>query len=104
MRTKNTLNGAQAFQVAKWLDENLDAMAHQTRAAVAAKAAEALGFPITEANILAAESTIGKSIKTGRKAAPRTNDTARLLARELVRLQEQLGINPHPQVIAIANR
>lgn len=101
---KNTLKGAQAFQVAKWLEDNIAALGDSTRAAAAAKATEALGFSITEANIAAAELAIGKSLRGRGRPARGTSDAARLLARELVAMQAQLGISTSQALHALAHR
>ena len=101
---KNTLTGAQAFQVAKWLDENFEAASNKARPAVAAMATEALSFTVTEANILAAEKTTGKSLSRPRGSDKPPSDIKRLVAREVIRLYVQLGLSPNPDLVSIATR
>ena len=101
---KNTLTGAQAFVAAKWLDENFEQVCNMGRPAVASMATQALGFTVTESNVIAAENTIGKSLARQVRSDKVPNDTARMLARELIRLQDQLGIPHTPALVALANR
>ncbi len=106
MKTLNRLTGPQTYQVGKWLEANVGGMARLPLSKVAERASADLGFAVTAANILAAEQATGCTIDRSRGIGQkkRTGDSSRLLARELVRIAKEFGIEPSADVAALAAR
>jgi hypothetical protein len=78
---KNQLKRAEAFELASWIKTNIEELQGHSREDVAARATIALGFTVTDGNILGALTATRCRLKfkrAGVPGAPKTDNTSYL--------------------------
>jgi len=102
-QTNNMLTQRQSFEVCRWLVEHQKELAGMTQRAAGEAAARALNFGVTEHNIRTALEITGVSLGRERGGRPGKVDRVALVARDLVSLREELGVNVDPRLRGIAS-
>ena len=81
----NQLKSRERFDLWRYIDDNRGSVAHDTDAETSRKATETLGFPVSEANIVAAREGLNIKKSGGRPASTKLAELeSRISALELI--------------------
>ena len=103
---KNSVNRKMFVEIGKWMEANQESLQGHSKAAIAAKIKQAIGIQLTEKQVSSAAEDFGVKLVFSRARKHQSygsHDRTRVVACELRKLMESLGLPVAPELINIAN-
>lgn len=98
--TRHQLTFPQKMAMVRWLENESEAVVLvKTRAVLAAEMTKVLGFPVEQNNVRFGLKTLGW--KCARASKEKRKHALRIIVKEIMHMQKQLGIDPNPALLEL---